>query len=255
MNNQISFEEFLSKFNFRKQMTGLVGIERERFLKDSNDLIVPRSQEFLLKMNDNRWTYELSACQVEDRTNPCKSISKIEKAMTYNDGIGHMTAKEKELFFCNIEVADENMPLDIYPNPRYIQIASQISRERLSAACRVAGTHLHFGMPDLESSIRAANLLREKLDYFCSIGDHSHGERLRLYKIMAQKWEPPYYESTQHFFEIARKEGFVENPRECWNLIRISIHGSIELRMFGSTEDTNEICHWIELVKKIIFGD
>ena len=189
---------------------------------------------------------------MEDRTPPLREIRMIRAALEKNDLYGQQIANKMGVYLQVIEVGPKNMPLEVYPDPRYLQIVSNIDQKRLSAACRVTGTHIHLGMPDIFTAIKAANRLREHLDFLCQIGDHSKGERLRLYKEMALNWQPPYYESSEHFFEVARSEGFVDNPRNCWHLIRISVHGTVELRMFGVTEDLDEICYWIEIAKKLI---
>lgn len=246
------YKRFLSKFNFREEMKWFVGIERERFLINSNGLFVPRAAEFLSLINNSLWTYELSACQVEDRTNPFKDIRKIKKALAENDSSGKAVAKKFGLRLQTIEVGPEDMPLVIYPDSRYLRIVKDISQERLSAGCRVASIQLHFGMPNLETAIETANALTEHLFSLCQIGDHSQGQRLTLYKKMATNWQPPDYRNGEHFFEVARQQGFAKNPRNCWHLIRISIHGTVELRMFGVTEDLEEISSWIKTVRKII---
>jgi len=247
------YKTFLSWFKFQKEMVGFVGIERERFLTTVEDgIFVPRAKDFLSAINNSRWTYELSACQVEDRTNPLKDTQEIKKALHENDCRGQTIAKQLGLCLRTVEAVKDGMPLAVYPDPRYLRIKSEVTRECLSAACRVAATHLHFGMPDIDTAIQVANLLRKHLKFLCGIGDHSNGERLQLYKTMALCWMPPHYRDEKHFFEVACKEGFVENPRDCWHLIRISIHGTVELRMFGVTEDLDEICAWIRIVREII---
>ena len=71
---------------------------------------------------------------------------------------------------------------------------------------------------------------------------------------MADNYQPTAYESSEHLFEIARAEGFTDNPRNCWKLIRISIHGTVELRMFGVTDNLDEILEWVSFVKKTARG-
>lgn len=246
------YKAFLSRFNFQKDMNGMIGVERERFLATPDGILVPRAQDFLLAVDDPRWIYELSACQIEDRTDPLRDVAKIQKALAKNDCQGRAIVKQLGLRLYVIEVAGEDMPLTVYPDQRYVRIKTKITKEQLSAACRVTATHLHFGVSSLEKAIQISNLLLQYIDLFRKLGDHSNGERLRLYKTMATHWRPPYYQSIEHLFEVAFKQGFVKNPRDCWHLIRISKHGTVELRMFGVTESLDEICQWIQIVKEII---
>lgn len=240
-------------FRFRKDKTGYIGIEREYFLTAlDRKVFLPIAKDFLSKINDPRWTYELSACQVEARIDPLKNIKEVKKSLAKNDNYGQNIANSLNARLSIIEVAEKTMPLAVYPNPRYLKIKKSFNREILSAACRVTATHLHFGMPNLQTAIQTNNLLRRKIKYFCDLGDHSKGKRLELYKAVAEHWNPPHYRNTKHFIEIAKKEGFIKNPRDCWHFIRISKYGTIELRMFGATENLKEICEWIKIVQEII---
>src|SRR3989338_8574730 len=110
-------KEFLKKFNFCKKMAGFVGIERERFL--ANDYgIVAAAKKFLCFMRDDpRWTHELSACQVEDRTIPQRSFDEIRSELLANDMKGSKLARALDLKLITMPVAGYDMPLDIYPNP------------------------------------------------------------------------------------------------------------------------------------------
>lgn len=244
--------DFLKKFKFNKKNKGLIGVEREYFLISTDGIPVPGTADFLKKINDKKWTYELSACQVEVRTHPEKKLENIRTQLIQNDQKGRAVANKLGMNLCNIEVAPKNMSLDVYPDPHYVKIAKTIPQEKLKAACRVAATHIHIGMPDLETAIKSANHLRNYMDYLCRLGDHSDGKRLQLYKKMAIDWIPMCYKNTTHLFEVAKKQGFADNPRDCYHLIRISIHGTVELRMFGVTENVDEIMNWLAKIQTIL---
>lgn len=245
----MNLEKFLRKFEFRENLAGFVGIERERFLC-CEGIIVPRSHIFLKNVSSN-WTYELSNCQVEDRTKPKRRIEEVEQQLIDNDREGKREARLLGLDLLSMEVGPSNMSLKVYPNSRYLKIVKSLSLEKISAACRVTGTHIHIGMPNIETAIRVNNLLREKdiFNRLCWVGDHSKGERLNLYRLVAGNCYPSYYKDKNHFFEVAKKKGFADNPRNCWDLIRISVHGTIELRMFGSTSNIDEILSWVQLIR------
>ena len=247
--------DFLSKFSFKPEMVGFVGIEREHFLVSPIDgACVPQAKRFLDSVRNSSWTYELSACQVESRTKPQIDSSALKVELLSKENMGNKVAQKLGLRLLNKEIAEEDMSLDVYPDHRYLEIAKTISKEKLVAACRVAGTHVHFGVRDINHAIVVNNVLAQHIETFCSLGDHSGGERLRLYRTMAENWKPVVYEGPEHLFEIAEKEEFVDNPRNCWKLIRISIHGTVELRMLGSTENTDEILEWVSFIKSITRG-
>ncbi|KKT81996.1 MAG: hypothetical protein A3B99_02065 [Candidatus Yanofskybacteria bacterium RIFCSPHIGHO2_02_FULL_44_12b] len=254
----MGLKEFLSKFRFKPELAGFVGIEREHFLVHAGGLAggvhSPSAKRFLEAINDPRWTYELSAYQVESRTVPSMDLSAMRLGLLENENLGNRTATGLGLRLVNEEVAPFLSPLEVYPDPRYLKIAKTISPEKLDAASRVTGTHIHIGVGNIEKAIALNNVLIPRLNELCAMGDHSDGERLRLYRLMADNYQPTAYESSEHLFEIARAEGFTDNPRNCWKLIRISIHGTVELRMFGVTDNLDEILEWVSFVKKTARG-
>ena len=165
--------------------------------------------------------------------------------------------KESEDFLClvdrrlntyrrHVELASEDMPFDIYPDPtgRYQRITANMPAEILHAACRVAATHIHVGMPDLATAVRVYNNVVTHTDELIMSGDGSSGKRMKLYSIMAPRYRPEPLASESEFYERACTHGFVNDPRTCWTLIRISIHGTIEFRMFGATDSIDRIVGW-----------
>lgn len=236
----------MEKFNFKEDLSMFVGIERESFLTNLGGEIIPVAPNVLELLTDRkRFGYELSACQLEDRIGPCV-IDDVAKELMKNEK--EINAVVEKLHFCRMhkEVAPENMPLDVYPDPtgRYQEIASKISKDILLAACRVIGTHVHVGMPNHETALRVYNQVSQHWERLAEIGDGSAGERLRIYKLMADNYIPPRYASWADFYENAIEKGFVLDPRRCWNLIRISVHGTIEFRMFGATGNPKEVARW-----------
>lgn len=250
-----SLADFLSKFNFKPELAGFIGTEREQFLMVGGGLdggqYATRAEDFLRMINNSKWTYELSACQVESRTNPQKDLAAIKLEILENENCGNQVAHKLGLHLANIEVASRNMPFTVYPDPRYLEIAKNITQDRLEAACRVTGTHIHLGTRDIDHAIAINNLLVPHTETLCNLGDHLNGERLRLYRTMAENWRPMVYRDPKHLFEVAQTENFTDNPRNCWKLIRISAHGTVELRMFGVTYNVDEIIEWISFVKSI----
>ncbi|HPF95422.1 MAG: hypothetical protein KC582_01670 [Candidatus Magasanikbacteria bacterium] len=246
-------QSFFSQFRFNPVLAGAYGVEREFFLTDAHGIPVPRSQEFLARVQDPAWTYELSACQVEHRTAPEHSITKILSNLQIADAQARRTAMLMGADIVALEVAQEDMSIEIYPdNNRYKKLVKHLPKEMLRAACRVAGIHIHRGAKDLDDAISMYNNIVKCLEDFIKMGDHSQGERLRLYRQMAPNWSPPQYTSRDHFFEVACEQGFVNNPRNCWHLVRISQHGTVELRMFGMTNDLSRIHQWISVIDRVV---
>lgn len=253
-------EAFFRSFQFNPQRTGAIGVEREFFLVDSNGDPITCAPAFLERVHDARWTHELSACQVEDRTPPCKNLDGLSLELRKGISIGRATALSLNAKLATLEVAPEDMPRDIYPHePRYQGIEHKLSPEQLMAALRVTGTHIHIGMGSMAEAIAAANTLLPFLDDLIKIGDGSNGERMRLYRTVVPDPMPPVYRDEEHFYQTAVEQGFAESPRSCWHLVRISVHGTVEIRVFGAAynlrkrdHDDGLILNWVKILRGIL---
>jgi gamma-glutamyl:cysteine ligase YbdK (ATP-grasp superfamily) len=237
---------FSDRFQFDPTKTLCVGIERESFLVNAAGQIAPLAKQFLEKLGDSRrFGYELSACQLEDRVGPC-TLDTAYAALVRNDADIAKVAAQEGWGRNHYEVAPEDMPLDIYPDPtgRYERMTKTMPREILSAACRVIGTHIHVGMPDRETAIAVYNRTIPHYQALSDQGDGSSGERLKIYSVMAHDFVPMPYADWSAFYAAAVEKKFVHDPRRCWTLIRISIHGTIEFRMFGTTVLVPRIVEW-----------
>lgn len=247
-----SYRKFCAQFKFDPSKHLMVGVEREAFLV-RNGKIAPIAQEVLVELPDrNRYGYELSACQLESRVGPVH-ISDLKEALLTNER--EIKAVEKKLHFrrSHMEVAPRSMPLDVYPDPtgRYAEITSNMPQPTLLAACRVVGTHVHVGMPNHDIALEIYNMVVGDCAELCVMGDGSDGKRLRIYKKMAPDYRPVTYKNWEHFYHESVEKGFVDDPRRCWHLIRISKHGTLEFRMFGATSSINRIVGWAEHCHKL----
>ncbi len=257
-------QKFLQLFKFCPKRSLFVGVERECLLCNNSGKIVPIASKVLESLKKPKlirfsfgsgeefewylpkcFGYELSACQLESRVGPCtlaclmRKLQKLEQILKES---------ERELKFRRSfnEVGPANMPLDVFPDPtgRYQEITKNMPKHILLAACRVIATHVHIGMPDHATALRVYNEVIKYLPILCRSGDKSNGQRLAIYKVMAPDYEPPFYESWEQFYREAVEKNFVTDPRKCWHLIRLSVHGTIEFRMFGATSDLDEIVDW-----------
>ncbi len=266
---------FTRKFRFNPRKSLYLGVERECFLCDKSGAIAPIAPQVLSCLEkftpspscfvgSDSWEppkdfgYELSACQLESRVGPCrlehlssklraneKKVQEIERDPTHR-ALGKTWPWFSRLF---TEVGPEDMPLDVYPDPtgRYKQITKKMPREILLAACGVIGTHVHVGMPNCTTALQVYNRVIPHLAMLCEKGDGSNGKRLEIYKVMANNWNSPPYADWDAFCQAAVREDFTEDPRRCWTLIRISVHGTIEFRMFGATASIDKVVSWAEL--------
>lgn len=249
--------DFIAKFSFLPETTMNVGVEQECFIADCGGAIVPAALELLqsvrtLNCEPELFGYELSACQLETRTQPVL-VSAIRKELIRVNGHRDALLSQNGYRAHFDEVGPEHMPLDVYPDPsgRYQRITQCISKESLLAACRVIGTHVHIGMPDLETALRVYNHVIKHLDVLCERGNGSFGERLAIYKQMAPDYRPQRYDNMEDYYHYALEHGFADDPRRCWTLIRITIHGTIEFRMFGATHSSSRVASWARICHEV----
>ena len=256
-------EKFFAQFKFDPARTGLVGVEREQFTADYARNIVPASGRYLEAITalDGRvdkdrlqFGYELSACQLESKIGPSE-IADLRRWLNVSEAILRSIDGQLRLTRIHAELAPENMPLDIYPDPtgRYQRITADMPKMVLTAACRVAATHIHIGMPNLETAISSYNKVISHTDELIRMGDHSSGKRMDLYRVMAPRYRPETIHSPRELFERSVAHGFVSDPRQCWTVIRISVHGTVEFRMFGATDSAERIVEWAGYCRKLCF--
>lgn len=247
---------FRERFNFVPARSLWVGVERECFISNGAGVPVSRATEVLKVLNDNasliQFGSELSACQIENRT-PAGPIGNLRGYLATADDILETALSSLGLRSLHTEVAPADMPLDVYPDPtgRYQEITSRMSREELLAACRIIGTHVHVGMPDHKTALCVYNRVVGETERLCKLGDESSGRRLAIYRIVTPSANPPKYASWQSFHEYADRKGFVSDPRRCWTLIRISVHGTVEFRMFGATDSLDRVCSWASICHRL----
>lgn len=260
----MTIEKFKSLFKYDWDKVGYVGIERECFITDMDGGIVPTAQKVLsglergihtderslsywgiVRPEKGAFGYELSACQIESRVGPC-CLADLQPNLKYREEQLKAALHHYGLLALHTEVGPEDMPLDIYPDPtgRYQKITKDMPRKILLAACRVIGTHVHIGMRDHDMALRVYNHVIRHYAEFCELGNGSFGDRLAIYRQMAPDFEPNPYASWDEYYQTAVAKSFAEDPRKCWTLIRISVHGTIEFRMFGATDSIGRIVKW-----------
>ncbi len=189
-------EDVMIPITFREDLTGCVGIEQEFFLyalhcSSTVSAPTPRSPEFLRRIEDDRWTYELSACQVEVRTAPHRTVSSACSELAAVTVRGSSVAASMECSLVACEYVPDSIPLDVYPSERYHDLAGRLSNQVLLAACQVAGIHVHYGCRDMKHALRVYHVMREYTEVFLRIGDFSSGQRMDRYRRVVPDCLPP----------------------------------------------------------------
>ncbi len=245
-------DDFASKFDFKPQYRGYVGVERECFLMNDGKIVPAAASILNLLPQDGTYGHELPACQLEMRTKPVR-VNDLREELIQVEKLANEAASTLGLSLAYIPVAPKGIPLDVSPDStgRYARIAEKLPHEVLEAACSVAAVHIHIGVSSQNEIIEVYNRLVNRFDELKRAGDTSEGSRMALYSVMAPVTIPPHYESWEKYSEAMQKRGCIEDPRQCWDLIRISTHGTVEVRVFDSTADIIRIVQWALLVKSI----
>lgn len=270
---------------FNPHLSGHIGIEQEFFLI-RDDIPSPESGAFLGAIYEQAWkefegqcdwyylahahgaekmvaawTYEFSACQVEVRTQPHDTLRKISWDLRDCETQGKRAAQAIGVDLARLEVAPVNMSMTHARDDRYERLSKIIPPEVRLAAFRVAGTHFHLGMSCLEEAVEMHDALCALLPKLIAMSDHSDGDRLRLYHqvvawAMPEAHVPtvgtsPIYGSTQGWLNYLQTTNVTE-LRSCWDLVRITPHGTVELRALGIGKHIEEILSWVESVHTLL---
>ena len=234
------------------------GIERERFIMDINSgQIVPEIGALLLKVQEiakenglpkELFTYELFAGQIEDRTLPCSNLKELGIALKVNDQIMLEAANQLGLAFDHSEIVEVSRITSLEVNSfdsRHKGIWKSISLERKIAASVVAATHIHISVSK-DEIVDLLNLCREDIiDSLIDIGDHSNYKRIDSYRAMAgTKGIPPTFSSFAKLMDYINAKG---GEKDVWDLVRYKPStGTIEFRMFGSTQSVKEVLRYVK---------
>lgn len=240
------------------------GIERERFITNKNNEITPEIGILLPKViaiarnrliDESRFTYELYAGQIEDRTAVCNSLKHLRESLIENDSILDEAASLLGLSYECSEYVDGSRLTDLRPNPfnsRHQTIFENISLDQRIAASQVAAVHIHIGV-DKENIVRCLNVDRNKLYKLIKLGDHSNGKRIEAYSTMAGKQQfPPIFDSVEEVMKYIESKGGEKNV---YDLIRYKPSTrTIEFRMFGITDNIDEIINYTRECKRLVKG-
>ncbi len=283
--------EFMAQFRFDPERALYLGVERERLLTREVEIvpestrvlkaiveqfpelqpwvrgerslirhaeIVPESARVLKAIVEQfpelqeRFAYEFSACVLEDRIGPCR-LEQVRHELEDNEAVLAHVLGSLGLASSFQEVAPTSIPfvLNAEKSDRYRQLSQTLPLEVALAVCRIIGTHVHVGMPDHDTALRAYNRVIRHWRALTKTASLSGGRRERLYSMVKAGYEPIEYSSWKHFYEDACEKDFAQNPKDNWAMIRLSTHGTVETRVFGATSSIDTVCTWAWLCQEL----
>ena len=233
------------------------GIERERFIVNRKGQIVPQIGTLLPRVHEiarnnglpeSLFTYELFAGQIEDRTLPYGSLGELEKALVLNDRVMSKAASQFGLAFDCSEVVEASRITSLEVNPfdsRHKSIWQSAPLERRTAASIVAAVHVHISVAEGEAVKMLNFCRRDVIDDLIDIGDHSNRRRINAYRAMAETdGVPPIFSS---FAEVLKYIDAKGGEKNVWDLVRYKRSTrTIEFRMFGTTQNVQEVLGYVK---------
>jgi carboxylate-amine ligase len=241
--------DFAAKFAFDPSRRFWLGVEEEVWTVNPKTGVLTSGALKVFAKNEKRsWMGckpELPAQQIEIITPPCATLSDLRRALGRNQATLDAMAGAYGFRISRSPVPLKPFAIDVFPKPRYLKIRDQFG-ERLRSAY-VAGLHIHVGLGSRDEAIHAMNGVRADLPLFLALSARSPvfaGQRTDYasyrfvkYREMAGEIVPPHLNGWKHFEAIAAVRGYLEDPRMCWWAIRISPHGTVELRICDVQEN------------------
>jgi len=232
-----------------------IGVERERFIV-KNGIIVPMIGELLPVVkkkakeegiDPNQFSYELESSQIEDRSKVCDSVADLRRSLLENDDILALAAELLELDYEFSEYVEASRFSELKVNSfneRHQILFEKLNNEMKMCAAQVAAIHVHFGV-NRRDIVRCLNIQKEKLEYLIKLGDHSNMLRMKSYlKISNNVCFPPEFNSYDEVMNYISSKGGEKNV---YDVIRYKPSTeTIELRMFGTTSDNEEVIKYVE---------
>ena len=240
------------EINFKRELAGKVGIELEGaavYPVTKRELaIVDRNMIENLSCSRLTVTPEASAMQLEIKTEPAFFYEATRDLSVKMVALRDRLHANYSLNWAVKALASDSAPLDFYPDePRYRHIFAGIDLELRRFVMSAMALHIHLGCTNKSSAIRVYNMLVQDIDTFIR---RDYGPRLGQYIKMVPHALPRRYNSWSDFEKDAEERGFKDNTSNNHSLIRITKHGTVELRMFNASDNLEKLNKLLAYLKR-----
>ncbi len=235
-------DEFIQKFVFDARRRLHIGLELEAFVQHG-DMVTADGYRIvqnctMVRQADIVLDHELHACQVEFRSvRPVVLRQLLRHIEDLEEVIRSVEQRFDRSLVCTGYL--HPVPLDVCPTKRCQDIKASLTEEVLAAAGSVAGLHVHVGMPDLAAALFVYDRVRLALDGLTE--RYASVARMNAYKTVTPFWKPPQIDDPQGLYELAKLQGFTDDLKRWWALIRITRFGTIEFRIADATRKPQQI--------------
>lgn len=228
-----------------------IGVEVELWTASGGQIVPEVPRIFPSIKHLDGFGFELSAAQLEIKARSDLGIESLASVLGRKFGQTERLLAKYACAPLYLPCAPENLCLDIYPDSRYEGIENRLPAHKLSAARRVAGVHIHIGGFDsLESLIVAHDCLVDHQSELMDMGDLSKGARHGLCTVVMGDSFAKKFVSIEGMWAqyCAQFQDQLIDPRSWWKMIRITRYGTIEIRVFDTTDDVELIVSWARRV-------
>lgn len=220
-----------------------VGVEEELHLVDADThQLTPAAAAVLERMDlpEGRTGHEAYAAQIELRSPPCADTRDLRAGLAENRAAA--AAAGATLMGTGLHPTDTSERADIVDNPRYAEVAE--SMRDLFGRTPEAALHIHVGMPDPETAIRAFNGLRRHLPLLIGLAANSPWWFGRDSGLASARWAlvrsypgrgiPPAFDSwdqyEEHLARVAESGGPTDYTLVWWDIRPHPRFGTVEIR-------------------------
>jgi glutamate---cysteine ligase / carboxylate-amine ligase len=236
-----------------------LGVEEELFLVDpATGAQIDASRAVLDRLGDVEGTVEreLHACQVELITEVCATAGQAAGALR---GLrSAVTATGAGILGAGMHPAAPEGAAEITDKDRYAQIRHLLGD---AVADPTGGLHVHVGMPDAETAIRAFNALRRHLPLLQALGANSpfrHGRDTGLAsarEVTMRGWPRSGVPRAMRDFEdfctsSAMLTAAADVPDYTWFWWKLRPHprlGTVEIRALDAQTDLDDLAALVAL--------
>lgn len=243
---------FRDQYRCNPGFAGLLGAEEEFWTTDPRTgRLTSASLQLFREMSEDGLRPELPDVQVESVSGACRTVAGLAAELEANRTKLRGFGRTYGFVLDTRPTPWHSYDVRVFPKPRYERILAQVGKRVMKHAW-IIGLHIHTGGHDPDELVVLNNGLRVYLPMFLALSARSPqylgqsrgraSERFFSYlKIMDSLkcgFVPPFLRSWEHFEQLAREQGFLEDPKRCWWALRPNPVGTCELRICDMQEQS-----------------